>query len=306
MMIFARSILVLIVFMALFADCLAGDKPIVMSQAGDLSFFQSPGGDDAEVGDGQVLAEGDWALWPLWRFHPNAVRTGGQLEVLQAPSAEHFLGTDDRGRDVASRVVHGAHLSVRLALYCALLASLLGCLLALLASYRPWLDAIVLTSCDAIAAVPPLLAVLVVGGLVGGKSFTALILLIAIPRGASTARIVRDRLQAALAMPFCESARAIGCSETRLLFRHALPQCFGQLRVAAALTASTAVLAEVALSFLGLTAAGPDPSWGELLRQAHEGGLLWWLLIPAGTMTALLSWALGRIAEANKPKPASW
>jgi peptide/nickel transport system permease protein len=155
----------------------------------------------------------------------------------------------------------------------------------------------ILTSCDAIAAVPPLLAVVVVGGLVGGQSMWALVLLISIPRSAVTARVVRDGLKSALAMPFCESARAIGCSSAGILLQHALPQCWRQLRVAAALTAATAVLSEVALSFLGLTAAGSSPSWGELLRQAHENGLPWWLLLPAGCMTALLSWALGRVAE---------
>ena len=296
MMGFARAILAFIILTAVFADCLAGDKAIMISQGGEVSFFRSADVDEAGR-DG--LADGDWAIWPLLRFHPNAVRTGGELQVLHPPSEEHLLGTDDRGRDVASRLVHGARLSLRLAVYCALLASVLGVLLALLALRRPWLDSVVLTGCDAIAAVPPLLAVLVVGGLVGGESFVALTLLIAIPRAASTTRIVRNGLQTALAMPFCESARAVGCSNWRLLLRHALPQCWGQLRVAAALTASTAVLAEVALSFLGLSAAAPDPSWGELLRQAHEGGLLWWLLIPAGTMTALLSWSLGRIAEAK-------
>ena len=297
----ARAALALIVFMALFADCLAGDKAIVISQGGELSFFASPQGQETATGEGtNSLADGDWALWPLWRFHPNAVRSGGELAVLQAPAGEHLLGTDDRGRDVASRLVHGARLSLRLAFYCAFLASFLGVLLALLASRRAWLDSVVLTTCDSIAAVPPMLAVIVVGGLVGGQSLLALTLLISIPRAASTARIVRDGLRAALAKPFCESARAVGCSEWRLLLRHALPQCWGQLRVAAALTASTAVLAEVALSFLGLSAGGPDPSWGELLRQAHEGGLVWWLLIPAGTMTALLSWSLGRIAQAKQ------
>ncbi len=294
----ARSILIILVFMGLFADCLAGERAIVLSQGGELSFFAlHAAAEEANADSQELLGKDDWAIWPLWRYHPNGVRTSGEIDVLQEPSSAHFLGTDDRGRDVASRLVHGARLSVRLAVGCALVASLLGCLLALLACTRSWLDAMVLASCDAIAAVPPLLAVLVVGGLVGGQSLWALIVLIAIPRAAATARLVRDGLQAALAMPFCESARAVGCSEARLLLRHALPQCWRPLRVAAGLTAATAVLAEVALSFLGLSAAGPDPSWGELLRQAQDNSLVWWLLVPAGVLTALLSWALGRMAD---------
>lgn len=297
----ARGILTVFVFVALFADCLAGDSPILMSKDGELHVLSG-----ASAADGvlelrgqelsQALERDDWALWPALRWGPSGVRSFGQVEVLEEPSSVHWLGTDDRGRDVASRLVHGARLSMRLAVGCALLSCLLGALLALAAASRSWLDSVVLSTCDAIAAVPPLLAVLVVGGLVGGQSLWALLVLIAIPRSAVTARVVRDGLHSALAQPFCESARAVGCSHARLLLRHALPQCGRQLRVAASLTASTAVLAEVALSFLGLT-AGADPSWGELLRQAHENGLLWWLLVPAGVLTSLLSWALGRIAQ---------
>ncbi len=290
---FARAILVMVACMALFGDCLAGNRPILKSQGGELSLLEEPSESSGE------LSEGDWALWPPVRFDPQAVRTEGRVEVLQAPSSRHLLGSDDRGRDVASRLIHGARLSVGLALGCALLSTIMGTLLALLATRRRWLDSMVLSSCDAIAAVPPLLAVVVVGGLVGGQSLWALVLLISIPRSAVTARVVRDGLKSALAMPFCESARAVGCSSARILWQHALPQCWSQLRVAAALTAATAVLAEVALSFLGLTAAGSSPSWGELLRQAHENGLPWWLLLPAGFMTALLSWALGILAESE-------
>lgn len=296
----AHAILAMALFVALFADCLAGDTPIVVSQSGEVSFFEDPIRLEDQSGERTtVLGPDDWALWPPLRFDPNAVRYQGRVEVLQEPSDLHCLGTDDRGRDVASRLLHGARLSVGLAIGCACLASVLGVFLALLATRRRWLDSLVLTSCDSIAAVPPLLAVLVVGGLVGGQSLWALVFLIAIPRSAVTARVVRDGLKAALAMPFCESARAVGCSSTRILLQHALPQCWGQIRVAAGLTAATAVLAEVALSFLGLTAAAAMPSWGELLRQAHENGLHWWLMIPAGCATAMLSWALGRISEST-------
>jgi peptide/nickel transport system permease protein len=298
----ARYIVLGFVLAALFADCLAGDRPILMSVGGDMHLLSELPADDGEGSlRGEALSEAlsdeDWALWPVMRWSPSGIRHEGRIEVLRAPSREHWLGTDDRGRDVASRLIHGARLSLRLALGCALLASLLGCLLALMAASRSWLDSLVLSLCDAIAALPPLLAVVVVGGLVGGQSLWALIILISIPRAAVTARTVRDGLHAALGQPFCESARAVGCSQPRLLLRHALPQCWPQLRVAAGLTAATAVLAEVALSFLGLTAAGSDPSWGELLRQAHENGLLWWLLVPAGVLTSLWTWALGRMAQ---------
>ena len=295
----ARLVLLLLVAVGLFADCLAGDLPILMSKAGELHLLSGVDGAGGEALRGEALSRElgseEWALWPPIAWSPQEVRSQGRLSVLQRPSSTHLLGTDDRGRDVASRLVHGTRVSLRLAFWCALLASLVGCGLALLAMYRAALDPLVLTLCDTIAAVPSLLAVLVVVGLTGGQSSFALIILISIPRAASTARVIRDGMQAALAQPFCEAARALGSTRTRLLMRHALPQCWPQLRVAAALSAATAVLAEVALRFLGL-GLGNEPSWGELLRQAHDNALLWWLLVPAGLATSLLAWALGRVA----------
>jgi peptide/nickel transport system permease protein len=290
----ARAILLVMILMALFADCLAGERPIIASQDGDLVVLESVN---------MPLAQDDWALWPIIRFDPRAVRTDGQLAILQKPSQKHLLGTDDRGRDVASRLIHGAKLSLLLALSCACLATVGGMLLAIVAVARPRLDASVLTLCDLLAAVPALLLVLVVRGLSGSESLVALAVLISVPRAASTARVVREGLRAALSQPFCEAARAIGATRQRLLWRHALPQSFGQIRVAAGLTASTAVVAEVALSFLGLGAGGP--SWGELLTQAHHHDLAYWLLLPSGLATSLLAWSFGQFALHGAVRGAS-
>lgn len=282
----ARIIVIAMIWVAVFADFVAGERPILSSIDGDVQVFaQTP----------EPLAKGDWALWPPIRFDPRSVRSEGRLSVLASPSDEHILGTDDRGRDVTSRLVHGTRLSLLLAGACALLATVLGALLALLATARRELDAALVIACDVLAAIPVLLVVLVVRGLTGAESLVSLIVLISIPRAASTARITREALRGALRQPYCEAARAIGCSRRQLVIRHAFPQSFPQLRVAAALTASTAVIAEVALSFLGLGASGP--SWGELLSQAHTNQLAYWLLLPSGIATALLAWSLTRAAD---------
>ncbi len=265
----ARIFLLIVVCTAVFADVLAGTSPIAFGE--------------------------DWQLWSPIRANPTDVRSAGRLEVLRPPSAEHVLGTDDRGRDVASRLVHGTRPTLMLAASCALLASVLAMGLALLASIRPWLDTAVLGLCDIIAAVPVLLVVLLVQGLLDRDGLLVLVFLISIPRAAGTARLVRDSLFSALSEPYCEAARALGCSRVSILLRHALPASYSQIRTAAGLTAATAVLAEVALSFLGLGVGGQTPSWGELLRQAHENQLAWWLLVPAGLATTALAWALGEV-----------
>lgn len=305
---FSRIALACFVALALFASFLAGDTPILMSADDTLYLFSElpdKSGESSATLRGDALAdaldEDDWALWPLIRFDPRTVRSRDRVEVLSPPSAAHWLGTDDRGRDVASRLIHGTRTSLLLACLCALLATCLGTMLALFASRFRWLDSALLTSCDTIAALPLLLLVLGIRGLTDASSMLALVLLIGGLRAAATARIVRDGVHGALAKPFCEAARALGCPPFRLLWRHALPQCIEQLRAAAVLTASTAVLAEVALAFLGF-GTGSDPSFGELLRQAQENDMRWWLLVPAGLATTLLAWSLGKLADTRKSR----
>ncbi len=301
-----RISLVFLVFVALFADCLAGDRPIVLSAGGELQILGELTVQSGAPLRGEELAEalsgGDWAVWPLLRIDPLAVRSGGALHVLQAPGGRHLLGTDDRGRDVASRLIHGTRNSMLLALLCGLFATLLGCVLAILACRSTWLDTLVMYGCDAIAAIPALLVVLTLRGMTGSDSVVALIALVSITRSATTARVVRDGLRGAMGLPFYEAARGFGFGEFHLLLRQALPQCWGQIRVCAALAASTAVLTEVALSFLGLGAFGPEPSWGELLRQAQENQLQWWLLLPAGVLTSLSTWSLRAWGQSRPPK----
>ncbi len=239
-----------------------------------------------------ALVETDeWSLYAPIRADPSDVRFDGEIEVLRSPSRKHVLGTDDRGRDVAARLVHGARATLAVAFFAALLATFLAVLLGLLACLQPWMDRVVLLACDALAAVPALLLVLLVRGLAGG-GVIALVVLISLPRAASTARLVRERLRHALARPYCDAAAALGLSRGQILVRHALPAAFPQLRTAAGLTAATAVLSEVALSFLGLGLASGTPSWGELLRAAHENQMAWWLLVPAGLCTTALAYAL--------------
>ncbi len=270
----SRTVLVLVLLLAVFADVLANSEPLLETES--------------------------WTVWAPIRADPEAVRTDGKIAVLRPPSGAHLLGTDDRGRDVASRLVHGSRPTLLIAACSAALASVLATLLALLASWRPWFDWLVLTVCDVVAAVPVLLLVLLVQGLTGGGGMFALIVLISVPRAAGTARLVRERLHSALSMPYCEAASALGLGKLRVLLRHALPASFSQVKTAAALTASTAVLSEVALSFLGLGLAADTPSWGELMRQAHENQLAWWLLLPAGLASTGLAWSLSSQFRGNR------
>ncbi len=293
------------VLLAVVADFAASDRPLVLHLDGETYWL-------ANVVDYDALAsrtgaelrasmdEADWAVWAPIRHGPTGVRGDGTLRILEAPSSSHWLGTDDRGRDVMARLVHGTRTTVIVALGAVVLALALGTLLgALGAGRRGATDAVVVSICDVIGAVPTLVVLVAVQGLIGRGGMIVMIVLIALPRAADIARVVRAEVLVALAEPFCDAARAIGASELRVVVRQALPQARRALMVAAGVTAVTAVLGEAALSFLGFGVPAPKASWGELLAQAHNNELAWWLAIPAGVAITLVAAAVGALAQPN-------
>lgn len=318
----AAAWVVLVCIIAVLSPFLAADRPIVLVWQGKLHVFPNLIGHERLRGlSGDELrgrmSRDDWAIWPPVAHDPDAVRTHGMISPLEPPSGRHWLGTDDRGRDVMARLIHGSRTTLVIAAGAALVALLLGLVLALLAvrarpdhAARPrsrpgrmagnLVDASVVMLCDAVAAMPALLVVVAAQGLIGRASLSLAILLIALPRGADLARTTRGVLMAALAQPWCEAAFALGASRMRVLVRHALPQALPHIIVATAITAATAVLGEAALGFLGFGAPPPTASWGELLKQAHENGLRWHLMVPSGLAVALLSAALGALAQPDR------
>lgn len=285
--------------MALGADCVASDRPLVSSRGGQRTWLANlrgvgPRGDALRA----TLGPDDWAVWPPIAHDPIEVRTAGVLRPLAAPSSVHRLGTDDRGRDVAARLVHGARASLGAAALAAVVALGLALVLALAAVWRGGVArAAILAGADVVATAPSVLLVIAVGGLTGLRGTTAIALLVAIPRAADTARLLVAELEALLARPFAEAARALGASPARVLVRHALPSAWPALATATALTAASAVLAEAALTFLGLGVPPPTPSWGELLAQASQHDLRWWLSLPAGLAITATAAALLRLAR---------
>jgi peptide/nickel transport system permease protein len=299
----AIAVLMASLAVAAAADFLAAEMPLVLRWRGSTYWLANlidyP---DLRELDGSTLTSRltahDWALWAPVRYGPEQVRSGRGLQILRPPDRQHWLGTDDRGRDVAARLVHGTRATALVALGTALVAVLVGMALALAAvRWGPVVDALVVGSCDVVAAVPALILVVAAQGLLGRMGLGVAIALLAIPRAADIARIGRASLNAALAEPFCEAAHALGASRARVVVRHAWPHVVAPVKIAAGLTAVTAILSEAALSFLGFGVPAPQASWGELLRQAHENDLRWWLAIPAGLAVTVLVAACNSVAQ---------
>ncbi len=189
---------------------------------------------------------------------------------LAAPSAAHWLGTDELGRDILSRVIFGARLSLTVAISVVGLSFLLGLIFGGLAGYYGrWLDVTINTFLmNAFLALPGiLLAIAFVAFL--GPGLLNLILALSIGGWVGYARLVRAQVLAAREREFVEAARAVGASDLRIFTRHILPNILQPLIVQAAIGMAGAVLAEATLSFLGLGVPPPAASWGSMLNDAR-------------------------------------
>jgi peptide/nickel transport system permease protein len=196
-------------------------------------------------------------------------------------SAEHPLGTDDLGRDLLLRLLHGARVSLAVGLATALAASVLGTAIGLLAAWRGGvLDALLMRLADGMLALPalPVLVVLAAAdtgriGLPRGEPFSDILRIVAILTlfgWVGVARLARAAALSVLARDYVRAARALGAREGRILLRHVVPNIAGPIAVATALAVAGAILAESALSFLGLGIAPPAASWGNMLANAQE------------------------------------
>jgi ABC-type dipeptide/oligopeptide/nickel transport system permease subunit len=189
---------------------------------------------------------------------------------LQGPGPRHWLGTDDLGRDVLSRLIFGARVSLSVALVVEIIELLFGASLGLLAGYYGGrLDAIIMRLVDMMFAFPDiLLAILIVGIL--GKSIGFVFLALALVGWPGMVRLVRGQVMSLRNQEYVEAARALGSSDLRILLRHLLPNTMGPIIVALTVGAASVILAEATLSFLGLGVQPPNPSWGSMIDQAWK------------------------------------
>lgn len=184
---------------------------------------------------------------------------------LSPPSGAHWLGTDDLGRDILSRIIFGARVSLQVGILAVALALAAGAFLGIVAGYYGGrLDNLIMRVMDVMLAFPSVLLAIAIVAIMGPSLGNAMIAIgiVSIP---VYARIVRSSTLQVKANEYVEAARAVGSSDARVIFRHVLPNCMAPLIVQGTLGVATAILDAAGLSFLGLGAQPPTPEWGAML-----------------------------------------
>jgi peptide/nickel transport system permease protein len=189
---------------------------------------------------------------------------------LQGPSWEHWLGTDYYGRDILSRLLHGARYSLVIGILSITLAVVIGSLIGLIAGYFGGrVDIVIMQIMDVVLAFPALILGIILVAVLGASVFN-IIVAIAFTAVPAFARIARAPVMALREREFVQAGRALGFSDLRIMFRHILPNIVPEIIVMASLWMATAVRTEASLAFIGLGIAPPTPTWGGMVREGFE------------------------------------
>ena len=201
------------------------------------------------------------------RQDPNAIDL---INLLDPPSRAHWLGTDVQGRDVWSRLVYGARVSLAVGLVSQTIAVSLGVTLGLLAGYyRGWIDEVVMRLADVTLAFPTLLLLIAMSAAFQ-PSMSVVFVTIGVVGWAGMARLVRGQVLVVRDLEYVQAARALGIKSWRIMLLHILPNVVGPVVIAATLGIAGAIMAEAALSFLGLGVQPPTPSWGSMIADGRD------------------------------------
>ena len=222
-------------------------------------------------------------------------------EFSSPPSLEHPMGTDDIGHDSFARILRGAQKSVQVALMVAVLATTLGAVIGALAGYyRGWVDSALMRFTDLVLTIPSIAILAVLAATVSNQAgnwfFIGLVL--ALLQWTYIARVVRGTFLSLREKEFVEAARALGASDTRIMFKHLLPNATGSIIVNATITVAVAILVETSLSYLGLGIKAPDTSLGLLVSEGQQAATTRpWLFYFPGLIIVIIALTINFIGD---------
>lgn len=189
---------------------------------------------------------------------------------LQGPSAEHFFGTDELGRDLFSRVIYGSRYSLAIGVCAILLAAVIGVILGVIAGYfGGWVDNLIMRFLDVIQSIPALLLVIVIAAVLG-TGFAMTVLALSVSYIPAIARLLRASILEVREQEYIEAAHSINCSKLQIIIQHILPNSFAPVIVNLTMGVAGCITASATLSFIGLGVRPPEPEWGALLTGGRE------------------------------------
>jgi ABC-type dipeptide/oligopeptide/nickel transport system permease subunit len=253
----------------------------------------------------------------LSRQDPNELDPAGidDAGMPQPPSSQHWLGTDDLGRDVLCRLLYGAQISLTVGVCSVVAATIIGMVVGLYAGYLGgWADVVLMRFTDVMMAIPTLLLALAMAGLLkNGVTYTppfglppltiktglgTILVVIAVVSWTIIARVARSQVLSLKERPFVEAARAIGCSHTRILWRHIFPNVIPAILVLAAMGTAGAIALEAGLSFLGVGVPPPTATWGKMISDGQAYlAVAPWLALPPGIAVVLAVLAFSLLGQ---------
>lgn len=243
------------------------------------------------------------ALAPLMiPYAPDAIDLANRRG---APSLSHWFGTDDLGRDVLTRVLHGGRVSLSIGLLAAMVATTLGAAIGGAAGYLGGLvDSVLMRATDTMLSVPRLLLLMILAAILQ-PSLPALVVLVGGVGWMETARVTRAEVRSLAVHEFVLAARAAGAGSGRIITRHLLANAAGVIRAAAALAVARAILLESTLSFFGVGVQPPEASWGSMLYQAQTAMTTEpWLAIFPGSFIVVSVMAVMMLADDRSRRTA--
>jgi len=233
-------------------------------------------------------------------YDPNAI----DLDSLrQPPSAKHLLGTDNKGRDILARLLHGGKISIGISLLAALVSMTIGLAVGLVSGYAGGkVDTALMSLVDLILSFPAFLLAIGISIVLPADIYSVMIALSAVGWG-SFARLIRGHVLSLKESAFIEAARSLGCTGPRIMIVHLLPQCIPLALVMAGLKAGGYILAEAGLSFLGLGAQPPTATWGSMISTSRIFiSSATWMVVSPGIMIAVTAICFNLLGDALKEK----
>jgi peptide/nickel transport system permease protein len=214
-------------------------------------------------------------------------------QKLRSPEWAHPLGTDDLGRDMVSRTIWGARVSVPAGILVIAFTGIVGCLLGAIAGYVGGIiDTVIMRAADAILSFPSIILAIAITAARGGPGLSNALLAVAIVLWPEYARLMRGQVLAIRANEYIVAAESMGADRKRILFRHILPSTDAPIIVKSTLDVGAAIVLTAGLSFIGLGAVPPDAEWGAMIKQGADKGLqFWWYAAAPGL--AIMSVVMG-------------